>query len=266
MANLLWRNTLLACGRAQGFVVARHNQLRSETCLIGESTLTHQKHKRKVLPSRYFSFSPAFKSPATAPKPIPHLESSAKQSRDPESHYDFFPESIPSGPPPRGPFKLDLKSLRNEFLQIQASAHPDRHPGKAKRRAEALSARVNEAYKTLQDPLLRAQYILSLKGIDVAGDETAKLDGANAAEDKELLMQVMEDREEIEESMEEKELRFVRERNVRRLGESVKVLETAFDKGNWELAKREAVRLRYWVNIKEAIDNWEKGKPVLLAH
>jgi len=114
--------------------------------------------------------------------------------------------------------------------------------------------------------LLRAQYILSLKGIDVAGDETAKLDGANAAEDKELLMQVMEDREEIEESMEEKELRFVRERNVRRLGESVKVLETAFDKGNWELAKREAVRLRYWVNIKEAIDNWEKGKPVLLAH
>ncbi len=266
MANPLLRNTLLACKRAQGFVVAGLTPQHSEACLIWQNTLSHQKHKRKILPSRYYSSSPAFKSPATAPKPVPHIESSTKLSKDPESHYDFFPESIPTGPPPSGPFKIDLKSLRNEFLQIQASAHPDRHPGKAKRRAEALSARVNEAYKTLQDPLLRAQYILSLNGIDVAGDETAKLDGATAAEDKELLMQVMEDREEIEESMEEKELRFVRERNVQRLRESVEVLENAFHKGNWKLAKREAVRLRYWVNIKEAIDNWEKGKPVLLAH
>lgn len=189
-----------------------------------------------------------------------------KQSKKSDCHYDFFPESIPVGPPPEGPFKVDLKALRAEFLQIQASAHPDRHAGKAKRRAEALSARVNEAYKTLQDPLLRAQYILSLNGVDVAGDETATLDGESTAEDKELLMQVMEDREEIEDAMEEKELRSVRERNVHRLRKSEEILTRAFGKGNWELAKREAVRLRYWVNIKEAIDNWEKGKPIVLAH
>jgi len=24
--------------------------------------------------------------------------------------------------------------------------------------------------------------------------------------------------------------------------------------------------LRYWVNIKESLDGWEKGKPVVLVH
>jgi molecular chaperone HscB len=33
-----------------------------------------------------------------------------------------------------------------------------------------------------------------------------------------------------------------------------------------EAAKREAVRLRYWVNIKESLDNWERGKPIVLEH
>ena len=31
-------------------------------------------------------------------------------------------------------------------------------------------------------------------------------------------------------------------------------------------AMQEAVRLRYWINIKESLDGWEKGKPVVLNH
>lgn len=139
-------------------------------------------------------------------------------------------------------------------------AHPDRHHGSLKTRAEATSARINEAYKTLQNPLLRAQYLLSLRGIDIAEDETAKLD------DAELLMEVLDTREEIENAAEEGELNELKRVNDERIDASEKVLDIAFKEDDIAAAKEEAVRLRYWVNIKESLDGWEKGKPVVLVH
>jgi molecular chaperone HscB len=153
-----------------------------------------------------------------------------------------------------------MRELRKEFLQLQAVAHPDRHPSHLKSRAEATSARINDAYKTLQNPLLRAQYLLGLRGIDVAEDETAKV------EDPELLMEVLDTREEIENAGEEKELEELKKVNDERITISEKVLEGAFREDDMEGAKAEAVRLRYWVNIKESLDGWEKGKPIVLVH
>ncbi|KAF2729103.1 Co-chaperone Hsc20 [Polyplosphaeria fusca] len=178
----------------------------------------------------------------------------------PSTHYHFFPNSLPSGPPPQGRFAIDLSSLKKEFLQLQARAHPDRHPPENKNKAQALSARINEAYKTLQNPLLRAQYLLSLRGIDIHEDETAKVD------DAELLMEVLEVRERIEEAESEEELVEMKDVNEKRIEESVRVLEEAFEGDDVEGATTEAVRLRYWVNIKESLDGWEKGKPVVLNH
>merc|ERR1711939_855114 len=160
----------------------------------------------------------------TSPSPAFNADDSIKSNPIPQTHYEFFPKTLPSGPPPSGPFHIDVRELRREFLQLQSIAHPDRHPQHLKTRAEATSARINEAYKTLQNPLLRAQYLLSLRGIDVAEDETAKVD------DPELLMEVLDAREEIEN------------------------------------AEEEGVRLRYWVNIRESLDAWERGKPVVLVH
>ena len=129
-----------------------------------------------------------------------------------------------------------------------------------KNKAQALSARINEAYKTLQSPLLRAQYLLSLRGIDVAEDETAKI------EDPELLMEVLETQERIEEAEAEKDLEEMKRLNDERIQDSVMKLEEAFRRDDTEVAKSEAVRLRYWVNIRESLDGWEKGKPISLEH
>lgn len=177
-----------------------------------------------------------------------------------QTHYDFFPGSVPKGPPPHGPFDVDLKALRKEFLRIQVHAHPDRHPAQMKARAEALSARINDAYRTLEDPLRRAQYILSLKGVDVAEDETMKV------EDPELLMEVLETRETIEAAEQEQDLEPLQETNQQRLDQSIDKLASFFATDDIDSAKAEAVKLRYWVNIKESIDAWEKGKPVTLQH
>ncbi|KAF1932157.1 putative chaperone [Didymella exigua CBS 183.55] len=199
---------------------------------------------------RYQSTSNAREEPFKAPPGSPQTQ----------THYSFFPKSISAGAPPEGPFSIDLNAMKREFLQLQAKAHPDLHPQEDKKRAEATSARINEAYKTLQSPLHRAQYLLSQRGIETAEDETAKVD------DPELLMEVLEAREQIEEAESEEDLVGMKDENEVRIQESIKALEQAFAADDVETAKSETIKLRYWMNISESIANWEKGKPVVLEH
>lgn len=205
-----------------------------------------------LLSSRPFSSSTTAAAASEAPsKPEP-----------PQTHYDLFPETLPSGPPPNGPFPIDTRALRREFLRLQAAHHPDfhQHRPELRARAEAASSLINDAYRTLANPLLRAQYLLSLRGVDVAQDETLKV------EEPDLLMLVLEAREEIEEAEEERDLEEPRRVNDERIAETERALDGAFARDDLEAAKREAVRMRYWVNIKDSLDNWERGKPVVLQH
>ncbi|KAK4085417.1 uncharacterized protein Triagg1_407 [Trichoderma aggressivum f. europaeum] len=186
---------------------------------------------------------------------------SSSSSPTPLTHYDIFPETLPLGPPPSGHFPIDTRALRREFLRLQARHHPDMHPpGPLKTRAEATSALINDAYKTLANPLLRAQYLLSLRGVDVATDETMQVD------DPSLLAVVLEAHEDISDADKEEDLAELRAVNDARIGESEGVLEEAFREDDVPAAKREAVKLRYWVNIKQSLDNWEEGRPVVLQH
>ncbi|KAF2231553.1 Co-chaperone Hsc20, partial [Viridothelium virens] len=184
-------------------------------------------------------------------------QSQPPPSSPPPNYYDLFRTTFPSGAPPSSPFTTDVRQLRREFLQLQARAHPDLHSGADKSRAEATSAYINEAYKTLREPLLRAQYLLRLRGVEVANDETAKV----GDDDAELLMRVLELREGVEAAESEEEVEAMRGENEERIRESERVLAGCFaEEGRLEEARREAVRLRYWVNVRESLDAWEKGK------
>lgn len=186
--------------------------------------------------------------------------SSPATKKQPPTYYELFPTTLSHGPPPHGSFDLDPRALRQEFFKLQQLTHPDVISDPSlKRRAEAGSAYLNRAYSTLLSPLLRAQYILQLRGVDVA-DEKMKLD------DQALLMEVLGAREEIEEAETEDDLSPLRTVNDERIKGSLRTLEHAFSGDDLETAKVEAVRLRYWVNIKESLDAWEKGKPVVLVH
>ena len=102
--------------------------------------------------------------------------------------------------------------------------------------------------------------------MDVAGDEGARVlegDGEGGAE---LLAEVMEAREAIEGAEGEEEIAGMRAGNEGRIRGSEGALGEAFARDDVEGARREAVRLRYWVNIKAVLDEWEKGKPVVLVH
>ena len=103
------------------------------------------------------------------------------------SHFDLF------GLAPA--YALETDALERSYREIQSKVHPDRfaHAGDAERRASLQwTTRVNEAYRTLKDPVQRAKHLLELHGVDVAFE-------TNTAMPPEFLMQQMELRESLEE-------------------------------------------------------------------
>lgn len=79
-------------------------------------------------------------------------------------------------------------------------------------------------------------------------------------------MTVLEAREVIEEAEREEDLEELWGVNEQRIEEVEERIGAAFKEGDVEAVREEAVRLRYWVNIREGINNWEKGKGVVLHH
>jgi molecular chaperone HscB len=93
-------------------------------------------------------------------------------------------------------FGLDTAALERAYREIQSQVHPDRfaHAGDAERRASLQwTTRVNEAYRSLKNPVQRASHILALHGVDVAFETNTAMPG-------DFLMQQMELREALEEA------------------------------------------------------------------
>jgi len=74
-------------------------------------------------------------------------------------------------------FAVDADALERSYRALQSEIHPDRFAAAAeseRRLALQSSARVNEAYRALRNPVDRAQYLLSLHGVDaMAGTDSA---------------------------------------------------------------------------------------------
>jgi molecular chaperone HscB len=71
-------------------------------------------------------------------------------------------------------YRVDTAALERAYRALQGDVHPDRHAAGSdaeRRLALQSSARVNEAYAALKDPVERARYLLALEGVD-ALDET----------------------------------------------------------------------------------------------
>jgi len=93
-------------------------------------------------------------------------------------------------------FDLDLQLLSERYRELQREHHPDRHAHKGEREqrlAVQATAHLNEAFETLKTPLLRAQYLLKLEGVDTGEENRRQLPGP-------FLMQQMELRESLVEA------------------------------------------------------------------
>jgi molecular chaperone HscB len=73
---------------------------------------------------------------------------------------------------PRG-FQIDLPALEQEFHRLSRKVHPDRfaRAGENERQwSLADTALLNDAYRTLKDPLYRTEYLLKLEGAEIGPD------------------------------------------------------------------------------------------------
>jgi len=75
-------------------------------------------------------------------------------------------------------YRIDAMALDAAYRKLQSEVHPDRFARGTdadRRMALQSSARVNEAYGALKDPVQRAQYLLSINGIDAVGETDTQL-------------------------------------------------------------------------------------------
>ena len=159
------------------------------------------------------------------------------------NHFDLF------GLPPS--FSIEGETLERSYRDIQSKVHPDRfaNAGDAERRASLQwTTRVNEAYRTLKDPVQRAKHLLELNGVDVAFE-------TNTAMPPEFLMQQMELRETLEDAWDAAAL-FSRRSNLRsqkrRLVESI--AEAIDGKKDYSGAAGLVRKLQFLDRLDEEID------------
>lgn len=70
-------------------------------------------------------------------------------------------------------YALERAQVRDTYRAMQQSFHPDRYAGKSsaeQRLAVQMSARINEAYQTLNSPIRRAEYLLRMQNQDLDPD------------------------------------------------------------------------------------------------
>ncbi|MCD6040576.1 MAG: Fe-S protein assembly co-chaperone HscB [Burkholderiales bacterium] len=159
------------------------------------------------------------------------------------NHFDLF------GLPPV--FAVDADALERSYREIQSRVHPDRfaHAGDAERRASLQwTTRVNEAYRSLKDPVERAKHILELNDVDVAFE-------TDTAMPPEFLMQQMELRETLEQAKDaaaldalRKDLKSERANLEKAIAESIDV------KKDYASAAQLVRKLQFLQRLDEEID------------
>ncbi|KAI9599502.1 hypothetical protein BDF19DRAFT_428932 [Syncephalis fuscata] len=152
------------------------------------------------------------------------------------TYFDILPTSHGNHPS----FDVDTSQLRKAFLTMQQRVHPDAYTRKGeyeRQLAEQQSAWFNHAYHTLRDPLTRAQYLLQLHDIDVSETESIA--------DPELLMKVMEAREEIEEAQDAAQIETIANENNAWIKSTIEQLSKQFQQQNMAEAKKLTIQLKY---------------------
>ena len=157
----------------------------------------------------------------------------------------FCPHCSKIQPPPGGDYfsvfglepqlNLDLAALEHEFHRLSRKVHPDRfaRAGENERQwSLADTALLNDAYRTLKDPLHRTEYLLKLQGAEIGEEHSGKDRKDPSRVPADLLEEVFELNMQLEEM-----------RMARKMGEDDPELQASL-----EQAKRNSMACRMkWI-------------------
>ncbi len=97
------------------------------------------------------------------------------QPAQPTDYFSFF------GLPRK--LDLDVAALEREFYKLSRRLHPDLFVRASEREREwslEKSSQLNDAYRTLRDPIARTQYLLKLEGVQLEEQSKSATDQARA--------------------------------------------------------------------------------------
>ena len=155
-------------------------------------------------------------------------------------------------------FRTSLKDIDSAYKQLQKRLHPDLHhqSPSSSELAASHSARVNAACDVLNNPVLRAQHYMSLSyGIDPLAE------GAPSLNDPELLMFVMEARQEIED-VESNDAEVLHSKHQAMMGEIVEELSLAFENSEVETMEKIKILIKMQY-VSKMVEEIHSRTPVL---
>ncbi len=80
--------------------------------------------------------------------------------------------------------RIDVVALEKQFYALSRRLHPDRFASKPAAEQEAAlaeSSRLNDAYRTLKDSIMRTQYLLTLEGVELEEQSKAATEAARSS-------------------------------------------------------------------------------------
>jgi len=135
-------------------------------------------------------------------------------------------------------FAQDTSAIDARWKELQREAHPDRFAAQgaaAQRVAMQWSARINEAYRRLKDPLQRASYLCELRGAPINAEN-------NTAMPAKFLIEQMDWREALEEAEDEPSLDALWDQLRQSRHEVLQDIERLLDRDNDAPAAAQQVR------------------------
>ena len=152
-------------------------------------------------------------------------------------------------------YYVDLDVVHRAYMDLQKQVHPDNYANESderKRISMQQTSRVNEAYNTLKDGVMRAAYMLTLKGVDIRlSNETTK--------DMAFLMEQMQTRERLENIRKEADPLSALDDMAEQVKATTQTLaaafEQAFDNDELEQARECVRKLQFMKKAKNEIES-----------
>lgn len=152
-------------------------------------------------------------------------------------------------------YAIHLPELEANYLKLQQEHHPDRIAADdvaGKQAAMLTTIALNQARDVLKDDVRRAQYILSLHGIDVLGEANQR------PVPPELLMQAMERQEALLACDDGAALQDFHESVQQDEAQLLNELERNFDTERYEEAADLTVALQYLTKLKKEMKRHQR--------
>ena len=176
-------------------------------------------------------------------------------------------------------FAINEQILREKYRAFMKDLHPDQQQQHQQRPNTTISkssrnstnqphddaSAVTRAYDALKRPHVRAMHLLKLLGHAIEEQEPSASSNSSTTQQHHhhpqqplvgacFLMDVMMQQEEVQEARHDQlALKRLYDRNVTRLEECVKQLETAFAEQDWGAARTGTAQLQYWNRLDETL-------------